>query len=548
MKVPSRRRGIATALATALMGGLLAACTGYGNTSIGPNVLTISGDAGNPTLIEDFNPFLSGRLGGSLLMYEPLEVQSAINGSFTPFLATGFTVPSPRKVIFTIRRGVQWSDGKPLTPADVVFTYDMLKKYPAMDTTGIWAQLSSVATSGQTVVFTMKAPDVPFVGALAAIPIVPEHVWAKLKDPTKYADTAPVGAGPYVLDKFAPTQYVLRRNPRYWQKSKIEPAEVVYPATSSNNSTTQLDIVIGQFDWAYSFLPEIRQTYVKRDPAHNTYWFPPGGDVGLFLNLTKKPYTDVYFRRGISDALSRSTIAQKAVNGYLGQASQSGIVLPNLKKWLDPAIPHDGNVTQNVPEALREFAKAGYTMKGGRLVDKQGKPFSMTITAPSGYTDWVAASKEVSNELAVVGIKVTLDLPEAAQATQAIDTGNFDGAFGGYGGTGVPYTDYSDSLNAKYAIKGATTENFERYKNPAVQTQLTKLAASTATAAQRKAVDALQKIMVTQVPIVLLYYGGSWGIFSTRSYTGWPSARDPYALPTSYNDQILLVLNHLKKA
>jgi peptide/nickel transport system substrate-binding protein len=54
--------------------------------------------------------------------------------------------------------------------------------------------------------------------------------------------------------------------------------------------------------------------------------------------------------------------------------------------------------------------------------------------------------------------------------------------------------------------------------------------------------------MYTQTPVVLLYYGGSWGLFSTKSFTGWPSASDPYTLPTNYNNALLTVLTHLKKS
>ena len=50
------------------------------------------------------------------------------------------------------------------------------------------------------------------------------------------------------------------------------------------------------------------------------------------------------------------------------------------------------------------------------------------------------------------------------------------------------------------------------------------------------------------VPIVLLYYGGSWGLFSTKHFTGWPSASDPYTLPTNYNYSLLTVVTHLVKA
>jgi peptide/nickel transport system substrate-binding protein len=58
----------------------------------------------------------------------------------------------------------------------------------------------------------------------------------------------------------------------------------------------------------------------------------------------------------------------------------------------------------------------------------------------------------------------------------------------------------------------------------------------------------LESIMYSQVPVVLMYYGGSWGLFSTKHFTGWPSASDPYTLPTPYNNALLTVITHLKSA
>ncbi|MGZ4477162.1 MAG: ABC transporter substrate-binding protein [Nocardioidaceae bacterium] len=546
---------------TALAGTVLAlsatgltACAGTDNQAGAPGggTLTIQGDAGNPQLVENFNPFvIATQLHGAQLMYEPLEIRSPIDGSFTPYLATGHTFVNPTTVKFDIRQGVKWSDGKPFTPADVVYTFNLLKKNPALDGSGVWSQISKVSSSGNTVTFTFKKPNVPFAGVLAATLIVPQHIWSKVKgDPAKFTNTHPVGTGPFTLDTFAPTQYSLKKNPSYWQASKIAPSKVVFPAQSSNQSTNQLDVTSGKFDWSYNYLPDVKKTFVSRDPQHNKYWFPPGGTIGLFLNLTKKPYQNVDFRRGINLAINRNTIATKAVNGYLSGASQSGLILPNLQKWLDPSIPNSGNVSQDTSAALKEFKKAGYSQKGNKLVDSSGKQVSMSIMMPSNYSDWVAAGKELVNELSAIGIDASLDTPQATQYTTATQSGKFDAAFGGFGGTGDPYTDFNNMLNSSFAapVNTPTANNFERFKSPQVDSDLATLAGATDQATQQKAVHSLEKYMYNNVPIVLMYYGGSWGLFSTKNFTGWPSQSNPYTLPTSYNNAILTVVTHLHKA
>ena len=536
--------------ASACSGETKTSAGGAGATS-GSSTLTIEGDAGNPALVENFNPLMPGTaLGGRNLIYEPLEIVSATDGTYTPFLATGYKFTDPKTLVFTIRQGVKWSDGKPFSASDVVFTLNLLKKFPALDSNGVWQHVSAVSATGNDVTITFNAPNVPFAATIAQVPIVPQHVWSSVADPVKFANTKPIGTGPYTLGTFAPTQYALTKNPSYWQASKIVPQQVLFPAQASNQNTNQLDVSSGKYDWAYNFLPNVKTTYVARDPQHNIYWFPPGGSIGLYLNLTKAPYNDVNFRKGISLSLDRTTIANKAVNGYLGQASMSGLILPNLQKWLDPSLANQGQLSQNTSAATAAFAKAGYTLQGGKLVGKDGKQASMTIVMPNNFSDWVAAATEVTNELKKVGMNVSTDLPQYAQYSSAIQSGSFNAAMGGYGGSGSPYTDFNNALNSSFAapVGTPTANNFERFKSASVDKSLAQLAAATDTSTQQVATSQLQQAMYTQTPVVLLYYGGSWGLFSTKNFTGWPSAADPYALPTSYTNAALMVLTHLKKS
>lgn len=546
---PAKPTMLCAAVALAMVA--LSACAGGANNgSTGSGTLTIQGDSGNPTLVENFNPYQGSQLHGTNLIYEPLEIVSPIDGSYTPFLATGYKFTDPKTLVYTIRQGVKWSDGKDFTPADVVFTFNLLQKFPALDGKGVWSQITAVSASGNDVTMTFSNPNVPFAASIAQTEIVPQHLWSSMADPSKDPNIKPVGTGPFMLDSFAPTQYSLKKNPNYWQADKIAPAEVVFPAQASNQSTNQLDVVSGKFDWAYNFLPDVQQTYVSKDPTHNQYWFPPGGTIGLYLNLTKAPYNDVNFRTGLSLALDRKTIALKAVNGYLDQASMSGLILPNLKKWLDPSLPNQGVVTQDTSGAKAAFAQAGYMLQGGKLIGRNGKQATMTIVMPGNFSDWVAAAKEVVNQVANVGIAATLDLPQYAQYSQSIQGGTFDAAIGGFGGNGDPYTDFSLALNSSFAtpVNTPTANNFERFKDPAVDQALATLASATDPSSQMQATYALEQAMYKEVPIVLMYYGGSWGLFSTKHFTGWPSASNPYTLPTLYNIALLTVVTHLTKA
>jgi peptide/nickel transport system substrate-binding protein len=556
MRPKSHMRSAAICVcAAALLATAASACSsnsaGNSGSSASGGTLTIQGDVGNPTLVENYNPFnATSELGGTRLIYAPLETVSTVNGSYTPFLATGYKFTNPTTLVYAIRPGVKWSDGTAFTPADVVFTFDLLKKYPALDTNGIWSQISGVSASGNDVTFTFKAPNVPFAATIAQTPIVPKHIWSTIANPVTFTNTHPVGTGPFKLSSFAPTQYTLTKNTLYWDASKIAPSSVVFPAQATSQATNQLEVSSGMFDWAYQYLPDVQRTYVDRDPATNRYWFPPGGTIGLYLNLTQAPYNNVNFREGVSLALNRATIAKKAVNGYMSPASASGIILPNEQQWLSPSLPNQGMVSQNIPAAMAAFAKAGYTLRGGRLIGPNGAQASMTITLPNSFTDWAAAATEISTELGKIGIKVSLAEPQYAQYSQTTQAGTFNAAIGGFGGTGTPYNDYNLALNSAYAapVHTATVNNFERYNNAGVNQALAALASTTSPSAQQQATDRLEMMVYNQVPVVLLYYGGSWGLFSTKHFTGWPSASDPYTLPTPYTDALLTVVTHLVKA
>ena len=141
-----------------------------------------------------------------------------------------------------------------------------------------------------------------------------------------------------------------------------------FPAQSSNQSTNQLDVTSGKFDWSYNFLPNVKQTYVAKDPTHNTYWFPPGGTIGLFLNLTKAPYQNVDFRTG---HLARAEPDDHRAEGGQRLHHRRQLVGPDPAEPAElprPEPAEQGSGRRRArPQALAAFQKAGYTMQGGKL-------------------------------------------------------------------------------------------------------------------------------------------------------------------------------------
>lgn len=549
MRSKTIKRIAAATLAVATMIGV-AACGGS-NGSNGTeaastsNQILYGGDAGSPTFVRNFNPFSSSRRQGINFMFEPLQVVNAIDGKATPFLATGGKIIDPQTIEYTIREGVKWSDGEDFTADDVVFTFNLVKENPALDTLGVWQHIDTIESTDSTVTFHLKEADIPAETIINQQLIVPEHIWKDVDDPVKWTNEDPVGTGPYVIDTFGPNQYTLKKNENYWQKDKVAVEKIVAPA-----SNKQLDLVNKGYDWAYSFITDVDKTWVGANKQHNHYWFPPGGTVSLYPNLTKKPFDDVNFRKGLSYAINRDKIAKDAELGYVDGASQAGLLLPNWEDWVNEDIPNQGKVEQDTDKALEYFAKAGYTQKDGKLVDASGKQLQLNITVPNGYTDWLRGMQSVQSQLGKLGITVKLTQPQPAAYTQAQNNGDFDLIVSSFGGTGSLYQDFNNLLNSEFAtpVGTSTSANFERYKSDEADQLLAQLRAAADEDEQKEIVDQLQQIVYDEVPVVTMFYGGLWGLYSDKNFTGWPSEDNPYAPPITWNSSMLLVVTNLKKA
>jgi peptide/nickel transport system substrate-binding protein len=508
--------------------------------TIGKDTMLINADRGNPLFDRNFNPYITNARTASKWMYEPLIEVNPLDGKRNPWLASAWSQPDAKTIDMTIRSGVEWSDGSPFSAKDVVFTFDLLKKFPAMDVKGAWQHIKSIEQDGDHVVFHLKSEDVPSLTIIGQTYILGEDHWSGVKDPTTWRDPNPVGTGPFVLGNYTDQQYSMDKNPKYWQADKIAIKHLILPATN-----TQLDTVTRGYDWAYSFISDVKGTWGAASKT-NEWWFPAGGVIGLIPNLTKAPYNDVNVRRGISLALDRDAIAETASEGNLSAAGQTGLILPNQERYLNPDIPDQGMITQDLKAAKANFAKSGYVEQGGKLV-KDGKQLSITITTANGYSDWLRAAQEVRKNLAAIGVDVTISAPQPAGYQQSINNGEFDMAMGGMG-NGDVYQAFNSLLSSEFyqPVGKSTVNNYERYKNADTQKLLDEYKATTDTAKQQEILDQLQQTVYDELPVIGMYYGGLWGLFNTGKFVGWPSAKDPYMAPQNYDSAPLLIFTKLR--
>ena len=518
---------------------MLSACGGGTTSTQKSTVLTVSnGPIGaypqnfNPLLVSNANPGPRG------MIYETLLYFDWQHGTINPWLASSYQWSSDAtSVTFHLHPNVQWSDGQPFTSADVVFTLNMLKQYPALDSNGLWNYIKDVtAPDSSTVVVSFKKPYTPILWYLAGQTwIVSKHLWSGVSNPVQYTDPKPVGTGPFMLKSYSAQLIDLVKNPKYWQPGKPQVTELRYPAYDSN-TTVELQLDQGKLDWTGLYTPNVQQTYVRRDPAHNHYWFPSQAVVMLYVNLSKSPFNQLPVRQAISLAIDRNQLNKVGESGYEPPAHPSGLVLPAQQKYLSPDYTNS-SFTVDTAKANQLLQSAGFT-KGsdGIYADKSGKKLSFGMNVVTGWTDWVTDCQIMASSLKAIGMNVSVNAISYNAYYSALQLGNFDTAISWTTAGPSPFFLLNALLNSSQtAPLGQTAPtNWERWSNPTTDHLLSQYATSTNASTQTQALYGLQKIMVEQVPSIPLVYAANWNEYSTAHFTGWPSASDPYAYPAPY--------------
>ena len=548
--------------AVAVVSLLAAACstsTSSAPPSSASKVLTIDNESGE-TWPCDFNPFNLSYIGYSLgPVYEPLAfVNTLESGKTSPWLATSWTWSDGNKVLtFTIRSGVKFSNGDPLTPADVVFTFEMLKKNPTLDVNAVWSVLSSVAQKGSNqVVMTFKTEAVPYFYYVAdQVAIVDQSIWSKIKNPVLYPDKNPVGTGAFTTGATdcTPENIKYVANPHYWQPGEPKVKVVNYPSFLTND-TANTYLADGQAQWGSQFIPSIKSFYLAKSPD-NHYWFPPVVNVTMFINLTNPILKNVAVRQAMAYAINRPKASTIGEYGYEPPSNQTGIVTPTFSSWLDSSLAakYGNNYAYNPKKAISILEAAGFKRgPNGIFQTPSGTPLSFNIVNNGGFSDWVAAVQTIVADFKAVGIQLTPEDLSAGTFDADIYTGKFD--LGYYAETGGP-TPYFELRQWLYSansapIGKAAGSNFERYSNPATDALINEYGATTSASKQHSIVDQLEQVMLSDVPVIPVTEEVDWYQYSTASFSGWETPGDPYAQPAAYNypdwGQTLLHLSPVK--
>ena len=380
-------------------------------------------------------------------IFQQLYTVSPDGKSVVPQLATGYKVSSDKKTYtFTLRQGVKFSNGQPMTSKDVKFSIDQNTK--ASQGWGFinTAIKSTSAPSPDTFVVHLKYPWAPLLADLSifANGIIPDNYAGKSE--TAFYN-APIGTGPFKWDVWHKGQSLtLVKNPLYWEKGKPYLDSITWTDVANDNTRQQQlqggQAQIDQFP-AWSTVTNLQSTQ-----GVNMNLFNSTQTNYLAFNETRKPFQDVHVRRAISLALNRDALVKAVLFGH-GKPANS--LFPPQVPYYDPNTP---GYQFNLAEAKKEMAQSSVP-----------HGFSTSIVIPSGNSDYLTISTIVQSELKPLGINVKIN--QLDPNTENTQTQNLN-----YDMTLTLWTmDISDPDElATFAVdpKSGAKSFFTMYNNPAV--------------------------------------------------------------------------------
>jgi oligopeptide transport system substrate-binding protein len=470
--------------------------------TIDPNLASWADD--KSIISQCFEGLLSYNADGSLKADVATVIPTVANGGIS---SDGLTIT------FKLKTNVTWSDGKPVTANDFVYSikrefdptlaceyasfyFDIVgaeDSYNATsDTTAQQAALAAAigvsAPDNYTLVIKLVNPQPTMLDCMALWPVYPERAdiikqygnnWT---DPPNY-----IGDGPYILTTWThQSELVFKPNPNYWGTkptlSEIDFQEITDPnaalAAYQNNELDIVGLPVGDY-----------ATYLK-DPnyANQRLLFPELTTFAFQFNVTKAPFNNVLVRQALSCAVDRNAFVNNVEAG-VGQAALS---------WIPPGMPgYNANIgtqyTFNVTQAKSLLAQAGYS-------DVSKLPTITFSYSNTGSNPTIAQFLQGQMQQNL-GINITLDPEDSKTFSSNVNSGNFMWAFFGWG---ADYPDPDDWLPGLFGTGAGN--NHTGYSNPAFDALSTKALAELDNTARLSDWDQAQQMVMNDAPIITIFY------------------------------------------
>jgi peptide/nickel transport system substrate-binding protein len=486
-------------------------------------------------------------------IYESLFAYNQLSGNLDPLLAKELKSPDLTTMNITLQEGTMWQDGQALTPADVVYTYELAKTQTDVNYNTLFNYITSITATGDRTLEIKLNPNSLNPGIvknfLTFIRILPKHIWQPREASGKLSavvDTAPVGSGPYKLMDFSPQRIALQRYDNYWGKTVMgglpTPKYIVHPIMKSNDDGN-LAFQNGQIDVMQQFTPQIWKMWQDAKAPVGTWfdqepYYLAGSIPMLIINTQKKGLDNPLIRRALAYAINYPLIAQTAMSKYSVPVNSS-LIIPGggenqffnaeqvkTNGWsYDPAKAKD--ILENQLKA-KKGSDGVYVLPDGTRLG----PWS--ARTPQGWTDWQTAINIVVQNARAAGFDLTEDYPEAGVVTNKIQSGDFDLNLWFIAGQSpaTPWQRFRDMLDNRGVPPNGQNAfwDFNRFSEPEALPLLDKAAAATDPATAKQYYTQLDALFMKDIPgIPLMYRPNEFYEFNTSVWTGFPTSKDPSA-------------------
>ncbi len=380
-------------------------------------------------------------------------------------VAEKFTVAQDNSfIIFHLNPKAHFHDGEPIQADDVVFTFNTLMEKGAPHYKQYYATVDTVEKLGPLDVrFTFKEKnnkELPLI--LAQLPVLPEHYW-KDKDFTKPMLTPPLGSGPYKIKSFSPGDYIeFERVHDYWGKDEPHNKgrfnfDILRYEYYRDTTVAREAFKAGAFDlfaestakaWATAYTGEAsEQGFIVREeiPTNKSQ-----GMYGFFFNIRKPLFADIKVRQALS-ILFDFEWTNKAIfynsyernPSYFTGSEMAAMGLPS-KEELELLMPYkdslpeevftkafalpktkaDGNIREQITQALTILKEAGWQLKDGIMQNAKGEPLEFSLLLSSSTLQRVVMP--FRNNLKRLGIELHIAMVDPTQYVNRVRTFDYD--------------------------------------------------------------------------------------------------------------------------
>ena len=420
---------------------------------------------------DTFNPFtvIGMAAPGVGLLYDTL-MKPSLDEPFSLYglIAERIDVAADRsRVTFFLNPAARFSDGTPITAADVVFSFEKLRDEGLPMYRAYYRDVVRVsAPDDRTVVFDLPADggnrELPLI--LGELPVVPRHFWEN-RDWGATTLDKPIGSGPYVVESVeAGRSVVYRRNPNYWAADlNVNRGAYnfdvirfdVYRDTTVAVEAFKAGLIDIRFEneakkWAAALMSEPVQKgkIVARAFPHQM----PAGMQGFVFNLRRPLFRDRRVREALAYAFDFDWVnrhlfhgAYRRTNSFFDNSFLAAEGLPSTRElalldpWRDtlpPEVfgeayrapqPDSGNIRPALEKALALLGEAGWHVQDGVLRNAAGEAFrfEILIDAPSAGT-WERVILPFTNRLKRLGIEAVVRAVDVIQYKTRLDQFDFD--------------------------------------------------------------------------------------------------------------------------